>query len=73
MNEQDAPLMLALQTIGDLQKEIASLHRSLYQTEQNLANQERLTEQARRMAVSLESDVEQARDELRQVAEDLRL
>ena len=30
MNEQDAPLMLALQTIGDLQKEIASLHRSLY-------------------------------------------
>lgn len=73
MNEQDAPLMLALQVIGEQQKQIRELHSSLYQTEQNLANQERLTEQARSMAVSLESDVEQARDELRQVAEDLRL
>lgn len=73
MNEQDAPLMLALQVIGEQQKEIRDLNSSLYQTEQNLANQERLTEQARSWAVSLESDVEQARDELRQVAEDLRL
>jgi multidrug resistance efflux pump len=65
--------MLALQVIGEQQKEIRDLNSSLYQTEQNLANQERLTEQARSWAVSLESDVEQARDELRQVAEDLRL
>ena len=73
MNNDDAPLMLALRTIGELQREIASLHRNLYQAEVNLAEQERLTEQARSWAVSLESDVEQARDELRQVAEDLRL
>jgi chromosome segregation ATPase len=73
VNTEDAPLMLALQTIGDLQKQIASLHRNLYQAEQNLAEQERLTDQARRWAVTLEQDLEQARDELRQVAEGLRL
>jgi len=53
---EDAPLMLALQTIGDLQKQIASLHRNLYQAEQNLAEQERLTEQARSLAASLEAE-----------------
>jgi phage host-nuclease inhibitor protein Gam len=66
VNKDDAPLMLALRTIGDLQRETASLHRSLYQAEQNLAEQERLTEQARRWAVTLEA-------ELRQVSEDLSL
>ena len=66
MNNDDAPLMLALRTIGDLQRETASLHRSLYQAEQNLAEQERLTEQARRWAVTLEA-------ELRQVSEDVSL
>ena len=56
MNTEDAPLMLALQTIGDLQKQIASLHRNLYQAEVNLAEQERLTEQARSLAASLEAE-----------------
>ena len=47
--------------------------RRLYECERNLAEQERLTEQARRWAIDLESQLEQARDELRQVAEDMRL
>ena len=51
----------------------SSLARALYQCELNLAEQERLTEQARRWAIDLESQLEQARDELRQVAEDMRL
>lgn len=59
MNDDDAPLMLALRTIGDLQREINSLHRSLYQAEQNLAEQERLTEQARSLAASLEAEAAQ--------------
>ena len=42
MSPEDAPLMLALQTIGDLQREIKSLHRSLYQAEVNLAALERV-------------------------------
>ena len=66
MNNDDAPLMLALRTIGDLQRQTASLHRNLYQAELNLAEQERLTEQARRWAVTLEA-------ELRQVSEDVSL
>ncbi len=41
--------------------------RRLYEVERNLAEQERLTEQARRWAIDLESQLEQARDELRQV------
>ncbi len=56
MTDDDAPLMLALRTIGDLQQQIASLHRNLYQAEVNLAEQERLTEQARRLAVTLEAE-----------------
>ena len=56
MSDDDAPLMLALRTIGDLQRQIASLHRSLYQAEVNLAEQERLTEQARSLAVTLEAE-----------------
>ena len=59
MNNDDAPLILALRTIGDLQREINSLHRSLYQAEQNLAEQERLTEQARSLAASLEAEAAQ--------------
>ena len=55
MSDDDA-LMLALRTIGDLQREIASLHRNLYQAEVNLAEQERLTEQARSLAVTLEAE-----------------
>ncbi len=51
----------------------SSLARALYQCELKLAEQERLTEQARRWATDLESQLEQARDELRQVAEDLSL
>ena len=47
--------------------------RRLYECERNLAEQQRLTEQARRWAIELESQLEQARDELRQVAEDMRL
>ena len=43
----------------------SSLARALYQCELNLAEQERLTEQARRWAIDLESQLEQARDELR--------
>lgn len=66
MNEDDAPLMLALQVIGQQQSQLRDLHSSLYQAEQNLAEQERLTEQARRWAVTLEA-------ELRQVSEDLSL
>ena len=66
MNNDDAPLMLALQVIGKQQSQLRDLHSSLYQTEQNLAEQERLTEQARRWAVTLEA-------ELRQVSEDLSL
>ena len=73
MNKDDDALMLALQVIGQQQAYIRDLNSSLYQTEQNLEEQTRLTEQSRSMAVSLESDVEQARDELRQVVEDLRL
>ena len=65
MNKDDAPLMLALRTIGDLQRETASLHRSLYQAEQNLAEQERLTEQARRWAVTLEAHLPQVPADLR--------
>jgi hypothetical protein len=57
-------------TVTDLN---SSLARALYQCELNLAEQERLTEQARRWAIDLESQLEQARDELRQVAEDMRL
>ena len=72
MSDDDA-LMLALRVIGEQQAYIRDLNSSLYQAEQNLEEQERLTQQARSMAVSLESDVEQARDELRQVAEDMRL
>ena len=55
MSDDDA-LMLALRTIGDLQREVASLHRNLYQAEVNLAEQERLTEQARSLAVTLEAE-----------------
>ncbi len=66
MNEDDAPLMLALQVIGQQQSQLRDLNSSLYQAEQNLAEQERLTEQARRWAVTLEA-------ELRQVSEDLSL
>jgi multidrug resistance efflux pump len=72
MSDDDA-LLLALRVIGQQQAYIRDVNSSLYQAEVNLAEQERLTEAARRMAVSLESDVEQARDELRQVAEDMRL
>lgn len=36
MTEEDAPLMLALQTIGEMQKEISKLHRELYACEQHL-------------------------------------
>jgi hypothetical protein len=56
MPPEDAPLMRALQTIGDLQRDINSLHRSLYQAEVNLEEQERLTEQARSLAASLEAE-----------------
>ena len=56
MTDDDAPLMLALRTIGDLQQQIASLHRDLYQAEVNLAEQERLTEQARSLAATLEAE-----------------
>ena len=66
MNNDDAPLMLALQVIGQQQSQLRDLNSSLYQAEQNLAEQERLTEQARRWAVTLEA-------ELRQVSEDLSL
>lgn len=55
MSDDDA-LMLALRTIGDLQRQVASLHRNLYQAEVNLAEQERLTEQARSLAVTLEAE-----------------
>ena len=58
MSDDDA-LMLALRVIGEQQAYIRDLNSSLYQTEQNLEEQTRLTQQAR--------------DELRQVAEDMRL
>ncbi len=57
----------------EAQRQIESLYRQLYAAERNLEEQTRLTEQARRWAVTLEQDLEQARDELRQVAEDMRL
>ena len=57
MNNDDAPLMLALRTIGDLNREISSLHRNLYQAEQNLAEQERLTQQARSLAMAYLDEV----------------
>ena len=52
MTDDDAPLMLALRTIGDLQQQIASLHRNLYQAERNLEEQTRLTDQARGLAMA---------------------
>ena len=58
MSEADVA-MEAQRQIQELKIKIASLHRSLYQTEQNLAEQERLTEQARSLAASLEAEAAQ--------------
>ena len=55
MSDDDA-LMLALRVIGEQQAYIRDLHSSLYQTEQNLEEQTRLTEQARSLAVTLEAE-----------------
>jgi hypothetical protein len=58
VNNDDA-LMLALQMMTEMQKDIMSVHRDLYQAQQNLAEQERLTEQARSLAASLEAEAAQ--------------
>ena len=55
MSDDDA-LMLALRVIGEQQAYIRDLNSSLYQTEQNLEEQTRLTEQARSLAVTLEAE-----------------
>ena len=55
MTDDDA-LMLALRVIGEQQAYIRDLNSSLYQTEQNLEEQTRLTEQARSLAVTLEAE-----------------
>ena len=56
MSDDDA-LLLALRVIGQQQAYIRDLNSSLYQAEQNLAETERLLEQARSLAVSLEAEV----------------
>ena len=56
MNKDDDALMLALRVIGEQQAYIRDLSSSLYQAEQNLEEQTRLTEQARSLAVSLEAE-----------------
>ena len=58
MSDDDA-LLLALRVIGQQQAYIRDLNSSLYQAEVNLAEQERLTEQARSLAASLEAEVAQ--------------
>ena len=58
MSDDDA-LLLALRVIGQQQAYIRDLNSNLYQAEQNLAEQERLLEQARSLAVSLEAEVAQ--------------
>jgi hypothetical protein len=45
----------------------SSLARALYQCELNLAEQERLTEQARSLVVSLEAELTLCKEALRQV------
>ena len=55
MSDDDA-LMLALRVIGEQQAYIRDLNSSLYQTEQNLEEQTRLTEQARSLAATLEAE-----------------
>ena len=58
MSDDDA-LLLALRVITEQQAYIRDLNSSLYQTERNLAEQERLTEQARSLAASLEAEAAQ--------------
>ena len=58
MSDDDA-LLLALSVIGEQQAYIRDLNSSLYQTEQNLAEQERLTESARSLVASLEAELAQ--------------
>ena len=58
MSDDDA-LLLALRVIGQQQAYIRDLNSSLYQAEVNLTEQERLTEQARSLAASLEAEVAQ--------------
>ncbi len=55
--DHDYALRLALETVQELRTETASLYRNLYQAELNLAEQERLTEQARSMATQLEAEL----------------
>ena len=55
MSDDDA-LLLALRVIGEQQAYIRDLNTSLYQAEVNLAEQTRLTEQARSLAVTLEAE-----------------
>ena len=60
-------LQLAQDTIQELEIKIESLYRNLQQTEMNLAEQERLTEQARSLVVSLEAELALCKEALRQV------
>lgn len=55
--DHDYALRLALETVQELRTETASLYRNLYQAEVNLAEQERLTEQARSWATQLEAEL----------------
>jgi len=63
----------AQRLLKEAREELHKVYRNFYAAERNLEEQTRLTEQARRWAVTLEQDLEQARDESRQVAEDMRL
>lgn len=56
MSDDDA-LLLALRVIGQQQAHIRDLNSNLYQAEVNLAETERLLEQARSLATSLEAEV----------------
>lgn len=60
-------LQLAQDTIQELEIKIESLYRNLQQTEMNLEEQERLTEQARSLVVSLEAELALCKEALRQV------
>ena len=55
--DHDYALRLALETLQEMRADNASLHRNLYQAEINLAEQERLTEQARAWATQLEAEL----------------
>lgn len=55
--DHDYALRLALETLQEMRNRNVSLERNLYQAEQNLAEQERLTEQARGWVTQLEAEL----------------